>query len=81
MAFHIYPNPSYGLFNIESLGIDGETRVSVINVNGLEVFNKTIHLTTTGFKDELNLSDLKTGMYYIRFQGDGFLYAEKIIIK
>ncbi len=79
--FHIYPNPSYGLFNIESLGIDGETRVSVINVNGLEVFSKTIQLTTTGFKDELNLSDLQKGMYYIRFQGDDFLYAEKIIIR
>ncbi len=79
--FHIYPNPSYGLFNIESLGIDGETRLSVMNVNGLEVYNTTLHLTNTGFKDELNLSDLRTGMYYIRFLGKDFEYSEKIIIK
>ena len=79
--FHIYPNPSSGLFTVESIGVEGKTQISVININGIEVYNESVHITNTGFKHELNLSSLGKGMYYLRFVNVDFQYAEKILIK
>ncbi|MEN8224377.1 MAG: choice-of-anchor L domain-containing protein [Bacteroidota bacterium] len=78
--FRIYPNPSYGLFNVEIDGLGGETLISVFNVNGLEVFQETIHLNGNVFHDELNLSSFGKGMYYIRFLNSGFQHIEKLVV-
>ncbi|NQT78249.1 MAG: T9SS type A sorting domain-containing protein [Bacteroidetes bacterium] len=79
--FRIYPNPSYGLFNIEIEGYEGETVLSVLNVNGVEVYHETLQLQSHGFKTEINLSSYGKGLYYIRFLNAQFQHAGKIIIR
>lgn len=79
--FKIYPNPSYGLFNIEVEGLDGETQISVININGIEIYNNTLNLNKVGSLHQLDLSSFSKGMYYIRFVNANFVYAEKILVK
>jgi hypothetical protein len=79
--FRIYPNPSYGFFNIEIEGYEGETVLSVLNVNGIEVYHEIIQLHNHDFKSEIDLSSYGKGLYYIRFLNAHFQHAEKIIIR
>ena len=76
----MFPNPSTGTFNIESMGVDGETLISVLNINGIEVYQETVHLTAAGSSHELNLTTLGKGLYFIRFTGQDVHHAGKIII-
>ncbi len=78
--FRVFPNPSTGTFNIESMGVDGETLISVLNINGIEVYQETVHLTAAGSSHELNLTTLGKGLYFIRFTGQDVHHAGKIII-
>lgn len=79
--FHIYPNPSSGLFNIESMGLEGETNLRVLDARGAEVYRESLHLVQQGYLHEINLSFLEKGLYYISFMNNNFRYAEKIIIR
>jgi hypothetical protein len=79
--FRIYPNPSNGYFNIEVEGLDGETEITVLNINGIEIYQETVFLNKESFLHELNLSSFSKGMYYIRFVNTQFMHAEKILIR
>ena len=55
----IYPNPSNGLISVASL-LDDFYHINVINMIGQSVYKGT-------YSSQLNLSDLKTGIYFIQF--------------
>lgn len=79
--FNIYPNPSYGLFNLEVFGLEGETEISVINLSGVEIYHETLKFHKEGNLHQLELSNFSKGMYYIRFINADFMHAEKILIR
>lgn len=79
--FNIFPNPSYGLFNIQVEGLEGKTEVSVLNINGVEVYKETIDLNKIESLHQLDLSFFSKGMYYVRFVNTDFIHAEKILVK
>lgn len=79
--FNIYPNPSYGLFNIAINGLQGEMKMHVYGATGILMLNKSITISPDNFLYALNLSHLPDGMYFIRFVHEHFVHSEKIIIK
>ncbi|SMG29110.1 Por secretion system C-terminal sorting domain-containing protein [Marivirga sericea] len=61
--FNLYPNPTNGELNLN--GYTGtEQEVSVISANGAVV--KTLKLSTAR-RQKIDLTDLKEGVYYLRF--------------
>ncbi|MBK7669007.1 MAG: T9SS type A sorting domain-containing protein [Sphingobacteriaceae bacterium] len=59
--FRVYPNPSSGIINIESMAMDEETNLIVRNVLGQEVYSDKIMKGTTA--KTVNLSAFAKGIY------------------
>ena len=81
--FSVYPNPTNGKITVESyIG----TNKKEINIDIFNVINqKEISLTyndneTALFKKEIDLSNQKNGIYFIRFSFDGKSLTKKFIL-
>lgn len=75
----IYPNPTSGILNVRVNQFSGKLSISVIDINGREVFNqadKDFNIEKT-----INLSMLEKGMYIIKLNSASLNYTEKIIVK
>ena len=69
--WNIYPNPAQGFINI-SHESKGNFDVKVINAVGATVLNEKN-------KQQLNVSGLATGMYFVRLQTDSKIQVKKFI--
>ncbi|MBR5720774.1 MAG: DUF4465 domain-containing protein, partial [Bacteroidales bacterium] len=72
-AISVYPNPTSGKFFIST---DAYSTVDVYNVNGQIVS----HFDTNG-KNCIDISDLSTGMYFVRIASDNSVVTKKLIKK
>jgi hypothetical protein len=69
----LYPNPTSNVLNIESLGTI--QTISVYNVLGQEVINKSLNSTSTS----LDVSSLNSGIYVVKTVVDGVTSSTKFI--
>lgn len=69
----LYPNPTSNVLNIESLGTI--QTISVYNVLGQEVINKSLNSTSTS----LDVSSLNSGIYVVKTVIDGVTSSTKFI--
>ena len=76
-AFSIYPNPNNGIFNVSFNNELKNAKLELVNVQGQVVFVKNIDKN----KEQLNLSHLNAGVYYVRLSSEEEVKIEKIIIK
>lgn len=70
----IYPNPSYGLVNIE---LSKTAEVSIYNSKGQLIVKSTYD----GGNHNLDLQSYTRGIYYFILEGDDFRKVERIILK
>lgn len=73
VGLNIYPNPSSGLVNVS---IEGKATVRVTDARGRIVFGSQINGNR-----QIDLSGLRSGIYYIRVVHDEFSVIEKLVIK
>jgi len=74
----IYPNPTSGSFTMEVTGLD-ETMpafVEIYSIMGEKIISKT--LSGTG-KQEFNLSEKPSGLYFIKVASEGFSKTLKLV--
>ena len=76
----IYPNPSTGVLNIKVVESINHYTLEVISTTGQEVFREEYTNNSTNFK--INLSNLSTGIYYIKLidKESGKFIQEKLTI-
>jgi hypothetical protein len=70
----IYPNPANSVLFID-FNAASEITVSLNDVNGREVLRQTL----SGLRNQLDISALRSGVYFMKLEGDGFAKIEKII--
>lgn len=72
----IYPNPTSGNFFIDAeLNDASEMNISLVNVLGVRVLEKTVEVRNTFFKEEIEMSGLADGTYFLLIETDqGSLY-------
>lgn len=70
----IYPNPANSVIFID-FNAASEISVSMNDVNGREVLWQTL----SGLRNQLDISALRSGVYFMKLEGDGFVKIEKII--
>lgn len=73
----VYPNPSTGMVKMKLDQTVSSLAVEVSGIDGRVLFTKEYH--NTGF-EELDLSGLQSGIYFIRLEGLDFSYTERLII-
>lgn len=76
----LYPNPSNGQFEIRFGDVSGKVTIEVTNLVGQVVFNNVIS-ASNGHVENMDLSNLKGGVYQINFSGDAGKTVENIVIK
>ncbi|MDP1745759.1 MAG: GEVED domain-containing protein [Bacteroidota bacterium] len=78
----VYPNPTTGLFNITTSNANfTQLTISVIDIQGKEVFNTSDKNYSANYNKQINLDGLAKGIYYIRLTtGDG-VKTQKLIIQ
>ncbi|MGJ5642646.1 T9SS type A sorting domain-containing protein [Formosa sp. S-31] len=73
--FSIYPNPvTNGRVRISSKN-NGALNIHIYDILGKQVLQKTLQ------KQELNVSNLKSGLYVIKITQNNFSSTKKLIIK
>lgn len=72
-SLNIFPNPSSGIFKIESANIKNAS-IKVFNILGEEVLQQQNH-------NEINLSSFSKGIYFVSFFDGQTVLTRKILIK
>jgi hypothetical protein len=79
----LYPNPNKGAFKINaSLEKAVESfKVTVVTVNGQEIFTSTKLNPSSVFTQDVNLVGISRGVYFVRMDFDGTVLERKIIVQ
>ncbi len=81
LNYHIYPNPTHGLLNIEMNGINENLELAIINIQGEIIKTESISRTSSIFKKEIDLSAYSRGIYFVKIIGKEFVKVEKIVVQ
>ena len=73
---NIYPNPTIGLFTIK-LNNYKNVSLTITDAIGKEIMNKLITSNIT----EVDLQGFKSGIYFVKLQGDNLYSTQKIILE
>jgi gluconolactonase len=71
----LYPNPVKDKFTIELTALKEKTKLSIFNINGQEVMEQQI----TDIKTEIDVSNLPTGLYFLRLKNCNLIETGKIV--
>ena len=73
----LYPNPTKGMLNL-SANLEGRTEVKILDMNGRTVK----HFATNGLNETcINVSDLQSGVYFIRVSNETTTAIGKFVVK
>lgn len=75
--FQVSPNPGTGLFTL-NMKAEGGVNATVFNITGQKCFSH--QYAKWNGKDELDLSSLRPGMYFVRIENNGLYSTKKIVI-
>ncbi len=78
--FSILPNPNDGIFNIQTNGVTGKCNIIIANSIGSIVYNQVADITSNGLLD-INISNVKKGIYYVRMFNNDINTVQKILVK
>ena len=79
MEIKVYPNPTNGILFVETLratSLQAETKYIITNVTGQTLLSGRI----TDATQQIDVSDLAEGMYFVRIQGDRGCIVKKFCI-
>ncbi len=72
----IFPNPSNGIFNIQTSYKNSETSIEIVNILGEIVYSEKFYTNTY-----IDLSHKPKGLYMVRLQTENKLHTTKIVFK
>jgi hypothetical protein len=79
---NVFPNPNYGIFNVELENGEGFNRVQIVSPQGSMIFNKELgNLPRGKFTLSVDLSQYPKGVYLLRAIHEHFIHHEKVVIQ
>jgi subtilisin-like proprotein convertase family protein len=79
--FKLYPNPSEGIFTISFTKADSVTKISLFDLLGRLVKDKTIVNESPEFNEFIDFSDVSSGLYILKVKNGNQISSKKIEIK
>ena len=77
--FVLYPNPNNGTFNIQFTSLSNNVKVSVHDMRGREVFNKS-YGNNGLFNELLRLDNVQSGIYLVTVQDGARKSTKKMVV-
>jgi len=81
VVLSVFPNPATSVLNVSissSSKING--RIMLVNANGQSVINRHFEHNESSTTQQLDVSGITKGVYYLKVVSDEFLKVEKILI-
>ncbi len=75
----IFPNPAKGQFNLNIKDFTGKVAIQIIDVNGKLI--NTINYDVFDTQKTIDVSNLQTGIYFVKATGNNLNFTEKLIIE
>jgi len=75
--FSMFPNPSDGLVNFQLPSNISQAKVAVFDYLGKKILEKNM----SSIDNTLNVSNLSTGIYFVRIQSDSKTGTKKLVVK
>jgi len=77
-AVSVYPNPSYGMLNLQLENFNGdEVNARIYSMNGQEVMNHQVNAANS----VINVVSLNPGAYVLRLESGEEVFTQKFIRK
>ena len=70
----IFPNPATGIINV--IAPQGSYTMTVLDVLGNEIYKGYF-----SGNQQVDLSDVRKGLYVVKLEGDSFLTTEKLLLR
>ncbi|MBO5844642.1 MAG: T9SS type A sorting domain-containing protein, partial [Bacteroidales bacterium] len=79
IAVSLYPNPASDNATLEINGLNQEAKIVVSDLQGRILSQDNINAGTTRYT--INVSDMTSGVYYIRIITDNVVSTQKLIVE
>ena len=77
----VYPNPTSGIFNITASANISDLTISILDIQGKEVFHVLEKNNTADFNKHINLEGIAKGIYYIKLSTDKGVKIQKLTVQ
>ncbi len=78
----IYPNPTSGVVNLQLYNqAEGRASVTITDITGREVFKTDINIQSASEHSQIDLSNLKAGVYIIGIQSGELTHTNRLVIE
>jgi len=78
--FITYPNPTQGIVNIHLPSQKTKLMLNVISLNGKVIYTKEVKADDNGVFTQIDLSNMKKGVYLLRMFNENFNETKKILV-
>jgi hypothetical protein len=73
----VFPNPVKDVLQVQANGITGQASLNITDANGRQVYTRDILLEQGSNSIPINISQLSSGMYYIRLSNDKDVFTKQ----
>ena len=85
ISFGIYPNPTTNkkisiIYNVENID-NTNNELLIYTLNGRKVYQKALHSNTGFYNQQVDISNLKEGVYLVQFKAGDKIAAKKLIVQ
>ena len=76
------PNPAHDKLNINCNYImKGKTNFSIYDLQGKQLYNEEINITTNSYTKVINVNQLRSGIYFLKIENESGIFNKKFIIE
>ena len=76
------PNPAYDKLNINCNNIKiGKTNFSICDLQGKKLYTEEINITSNSYNKNINVNQLKAGIYFLKIENESGTFNNKFIIE
>jgi S1-C subfamily serine protease len=79
-VFEAFPNPTYGMLNIQFEAEAIPTTVRILDISGRVVYTKNLQQFGGSFNEQANLSSQKAGNYVLNIEQGGKVYTKAVVL-
>jgi len=81
VTIDLYPIPAEDYLYIDIRNIQNDVDVQIMNIQGNVLYSKQLNTSQSSIKSGISISELSSGIYFVRLSNADFSETEKIIIK
>ena len=81
-SFSLYPNPTNGILTVDfSVSSNTTYQLQLFTIEGKEAMSTAGNINAAGIKQQLDLSTLAKGVYFLRLQAGGEVVSRKVVLQ